>query len=48
LAVLGLHCLAGFSLVALSGSYFVAAMRWLLIAVASLAAELRLSGLRLQ
>ena len=41
LAVLGLHCCAGFSLVAMSKATLVA-MRWLLIAVASFVAEHKL------
>ena len=44
LAVLGLHCCVGFSLVAESRSYSVAVGHRLLIVVASLAAEHRLSG----
>ena len=41
LAVLGLHCCSGFSLVAESGGYFLVVMSGLLIAVAPLV-ELRL------
>ena len=39
LAVLGLHCSAGFSLVVASGGYSLVAVCGLLIAVASLIAE---------
>ena len=39
LAVLGLRCCTGLSLVALSGGYSQVAVRGLLIAVASLVAE---------
>ena len=39
LAVLGLHCYAGFPLVAVSGGYFLVAVLGLLIMVASLVAE---------
>ena len=39
LAVLGLRCCTGFSLLAASGGYSLVAMRSLLIAVASLVAE---------
>ena len=39
LAVLGLHCCVGYSLVSASGGYSLPAMCWLLIAVASLVAE---------
>jgi len=39
MAVLGLHCCAGFSLVVESGSCSLAAGQGLLIAVASLSAE---------
>ena len=39
LAVLGLHCCTGFSLVMESGGYSLASVRGLLIAVASLVAE---------
>ena len=39
MVVLGLCCCAGFSLVAASGGYFLAAAHKLLIAVASLVAE---------
>ena len=42
LAVLGLHCRMGFSVVGASGSYALLAVRGLLIAVASLVAELGL------
>ena len=42
LAVLGLHCCSGFSLVVMSGGYSPAAVRGLLIVVASLAAEYEL------
>ena len=39
LAVLGLHCCAGFSLIAGSGDYSLVAVRGLLIVVASLVVE---------
>ena len=39
LAVLGVHCCAGFSLVAESGGYTLVALRGFLIAVASLVVE---------
>ena len=42
LAVLGLHCCIGFSLVAGSGGYFLVVVRGLFIAVASLVVELGL------
>ena len=42
LAVLGLLCCSGFSLVAESGGYFLVVMSGLLIAVAPLVVELRL------
>ena len=42
LAVLGLRCCEGFSLVVVSRSYFLVAVHGLLIAVASLVAEHRL------
>ena len=41
---LGLRCFEGFSLVAVSRGYPLVAGRWLLVVVASLAVELRLSG----
>ena len=40
--MLGLRCCAGFSVVAASGGYYPVVVRGLLIAVASLVAELRL------
>lgn len=48
LAVQGLHCCAGFSLVVVSGGCFLVAVFWLLIAVASLVAELGLNIINLQ
>ena len=42
LAVRGLHCCVGFSLVVESGGYSLAAVRGLLTAVVSLVVELRL------
>ena len=39
LAVLGLHCCMGFSLVAASGGFALVVVRRLLVAVASLVAE---------
>ena len=39
MAALGLHCSAGFSLVAVRGGYSLAAVCWLLITVASPAVE---------
>ena len=39
LAVLGLHCCVGFSLVAASGGYSLVVVRRLLVAVASLVVE---------
>ena len=44
MAVLGLHCCTGFSLVVVSRGYTVVAVSRLLIAVASLVAEHELSG----
>ena len=44
LALLGLRCYMGFSLVAKSGGYSLVAVRGILLAVASLAAEHRLYG----
>ena len=46
LAVLGLHCYTGFSLVATSGGYSLAMMPGLLIVVASLISEYRLQSAR--
>ena len=45
LAVLGLHCWAGFSLVAASGSYSLVVVFRLLIVVVSLVAEDELLGM---
>ena len=42
LAVLGLHCCSGFSLVVTSRGYSLVAVQGLLIVVASLAAEYKL------
>ena len=42
LAVLGLHCCVGFSLVAVNGGYSLVAVHGLLTAVASLVGEHRL------
>ena len=42
LAVLGLHCYMSFSLAVETGGYSLVVVHWLLIAVASLAAEHRL------
>ena len=44
--MLGLHCCLGFSLVASSGDYSLVAVHKLLIVVASLVTECRLSGTR--
>ena len=44
MAVLGLHCCTGFSLVVVSRGYTLVAVSRLLIAVASLVAEHELSG----
>ena len=44
LAVLGLHCCSGFSLVVASRAYSLVAVHGLLTAVASLVAEHRLQG----
>ena len=48
LAVQGLHCRAGFSLVVASGDHFLVGAFSLLIAVASLVAELGLNIINLQ
>ena len=42
--MLGLHCCVGFSLVVASGGYSPAAVRGLLVAVASLVSEHGLGG----
>ena len=39
MAVLGLHCWAGSSLVVASGGYSLVTVHWLLVAVASLSTE---------
>ena len=44
--MLGLHCLAGFSLVVAGGGYSLVAVHRLLTAVASLTVEHRHSGFR--
>ena len=44
LAVLGLHCFEGFSLIAVSGGYSLVAVHRLLTVVASLVTELKPKG----